>query len=175
MCDKAVAPTTSNPALPTGRRRIPDPIPREGRDKSPARPRGFSGRCTVRFAAIAGTVILAVTGLTTVAPVATSAPVAAAASVTSTGPVYPGHPGWPAWRGGPFPAPPIPRNTPGRAIPVGDGPTDSAFDALTHTLYVTNSGDTTVSVIDTSRCNALLGLGCAQTVSSLMWSPTPSM
>jgi YVTN family beta-propeller protein len=164
MCDKAVAPTTYNPVLPTGRGRVADPVPRESRNEHSAKHQDFPGRCTVRFAAIAGTVILAVTGLTTLAPVATSAPVAAVASVTSTWPVQPGRPAWPGHR---FPIPPIPRNTPGRTIPVGDGPSDSAFDPLTHTLYVTNFNAASVSVIDTSRCNALSDLDCVQPLATV--------
>ena len=48
----------------------------------------------------------------------------------------------------------------GKAALVGNGPQNSALDPATHTLYVTNGNDGTVSVIDTARCNAHVAAGC---------------
>lgn len=49
------------------------------------------------------------------------------------------------------------------AVAVGAGPVWAALDSATHTLYVANDGDDTVSVIDTVTCNAIHTLGCNQT------------
>ena len=45
-------------------------------------------------------------------------------------------------------------------ITVGDAPHASALNPLTHTLYVNNRNDNTLSVIDTSTCNATVTSGC---------------
>jgi DNA-binding beta-propeller fold protein YncE len=45
-------------------------------------------------------------------------------------------------------------------ITVGDSPHASALNPLTHTLYVNNRGDNTLSVIDTTSCNATVTSGC---------------
>lgn len=49
-----------------------------------------------------------------------------------------------------------------RTIPVGTGPQGAAANFRTHTLYVPNSGDNTVSVVDIARCGARAASGCAQ-------------
>ncbi len=49
------------------------------------------------------------------------------------------------------------------AIPVGSGPDGVAVDQITDTVYVANSGDNTVSVIDGATCNATALRGCGQT------------
>ena len=46
------------------------------------------------------------------------------------------------------------------AAPVGNNPVDLAIDAATHTAYVANNSDNTVSVINIHRCNALHPAGC---------------
>ena len=48
-------------------------------------------------------------------------------------------------------------------IPVGSSPQSNAFDPLTHTLYVNNRNEGTLSVVDTAACNATVTTGCAQT------------
>jgi len=48
-------------------------------------------------------------------------------------------------------------------ITVGNGPAGLAINHVTHTLYVANSGDNTVSVINTASCNAENTSGCGQT------------
>ena len=45
-------------------------------------------------------------------------------------------------------------------VTVGMGPLGLAIDQATHTLYVVNSGDNTVSVINTATCNARTSTGC---------------
>jgi YVTN family beta-propeller protein len=45
-------------------------------------------------------------------------------------------------------------------ITVGDSPHASALNPLTHTLYVNNRDDNTLSVIDTASCNATVTSGC---------------
>jgi YVTN family beta-propeller protein len=47
-------------------------------------------------------------------------------------------------------------------VPVGRDPAGLAFEAVTHTLYVTNAGNDTVSVIDTAACNATISRTCHQ-------------
>ena len=46
-------------------------------------------------------------------------------------------------------------------IPVGSAPSGVAVDTATHTVYVANQGDNTVSVLDASRCSASEATGCA--------------
>jgi YVTN family beta-propeller protein len=48
-------------------------------------------------------------------------------------------------------------------VTVGAMPYWAALDGETHTLYVANFGDNTVSVIDTTTCNAIVTFGCGQT------------
>jgi DNA-binding beta-propeller fold protein YncE len=43
---------------------------------------------------------------------------------------------------------------------VGSGPVFAVENYQTHTLYVTNSNDNTVSVINTATCNTLDLSGC---------------
>ena len=45
-------------------------------------------------------------------------------------------------------------------IHTGTNPQSIAVDQRTHTLYVANQADNTISVIDTSRCNAAVTTGC---------------
>jgi YVTN family beta-propeller protein len=47
-------------------------------------------------------------------------------------------------------------------VTVGDGPSGVAVDEATDTIYVANSGQETVSVIDGKTCNALDTSGCGQ-------------
>jgi YVTN family beta-propeller protein len=47
-------------------------------------------------------------------------------------------------------------------VHVGTGPTGVAIDPGTHSLYVADSGGSTVSVIDTTTCNAEVQSGCGQ-------------
>ena len=47
-------------------------------------------------------------------------------------------------------------------IPVGNGPDGIAIDAATHTAYVANANDDTVSVIDTATCDAQTQATCGQ-------------
>jgi YVTN family beta-propeller protein len=45
-------------------------------------------------------------------------------------------------------------------ITVGSNPLGLAIDQATHTLYVVNAGSNTVSVVNTSTCNAAVTTGC---------------
>ena len=45
---------------------------------------------------------------------------------------------------------------------VGNGPLGVAVDQATNTIYVANSGENTVSVIDGATCNAMNTSGCGQ-------------
>jgi YVTN family beta-propeller protein len=58
-------------------------------------------------------------------------------------------------------------------IPVGAGNAELAVNETTHTVYVANGGDNTVSVIDTGRCNATTQLGCNQTPASVAVGENP--
>jgi YVTN family beta-propeller protein len=52
-------------------------------------------------------------------------------------------------------------------IPVGKRPNQMAFNPATNTLYLTNSDSGTVSVIDTSTCNARVSSGCGATAATI--------
>lgn len=47
-------------------------------------------------------------------------------------------------------------------VAVGGAPQGGALDEGTHTMYVPNSNDNTVSVVDLARCSAVDASGCAQ-------------
>ena len=47
-------------------------------------------------------------------------------------------------------------------LTAGNNPLVSFADPATHTLYVANDGDNTVSVFDTATCNASVTSGCGQ-------------
>jgi YVTN family beta-propeller protein len=51
----------------------------------------------------------------------------------------------------------------GRTIAVGSNPVAVAVDQATHTAYVGNGNDGTVSVINTATCNSSVRTGCGQT------------
>jgi YVTN family beta-propeller protein len=51
----------------------------------------------------------------------------------------------------------------GRTVAVGNNPVAVAVDQATHTAYVGNGNDDTVSVINTATCNAVVSFGCGQT------------
>lgn len=48
-------------------------------------------------------------------------------------------------------------------VAAGQGPLGMALDQATHTLYVSDSGASTVTMIDTDACSALHPAGCVQT------------
>ena len=48
------------------------------------------------------------------------------------------------------------------AVPVGNGAAFTALNPATHTLYVANINDNTVSVINTATCNTIIISGCGQ-------------
>ncbi len=52
-------------------------------------------------------------------------------------------------------------------IPVGNGNAELALNPSTHTVYVANGGDNTVSVIDAGHCNAMSQSGCGSTPASV--------
>ncbi len=57
---------------------------------------------------------------------------------------------------------------------VGQGPTGIALDLATHTLYVANLTDNTVSVLDAATCNAKTNWGCSRRPSRLLRSSEPT-
>jgi YVTN family beta-propeller protein len=64
---------------------------------------------------------------------------------------------------------------PGRAptVRVGANPVGEVVDPRTHTLYVANGNDNTVSVINTATCNALRAWGCSQSAPAVATGPGP--
>jgi len=58
------------------------------------------------------------------------------------------------------------RNEP-PTVTVGSSPDGLAFDGATHSLYVANQGDNTVSVINTDRCNASTTSHCHRPVATV--------
>lgn len=59
-------------------------------------------------------------------------------------------------------------------VPVGNGPFALVVDQLTDTVYVANSGDNTVSVIDGATCNGNNNAGCSQTPATVAVGSGPS-
>ena len=57
---------------------------------------------------------------------------------------------------------------------VGAGPDGLAVDRATSTVYVANSGNDTVSVINTATCNARRGTGCARPAATIHAGPGPA-
>jgi YVTN family beta-propeller protein len=58
-------------------------------------------------------------------------------------------------------------------IAVGGGPVGEAVDPSTHTLYVANTNDNTVSVINAATCNAIQTAGCDQTRTTVAVGSVP--
>jgi DNA-binding beta-propeller fold protein YncE len=58
-------------------------------------------------------------------------------------------------------------------VAVGNGPVNLAVNQRTHTVYVTNIGDNTVSVIDGATCNAGNHTGCGQTTATIPVGTNP--
>ncbi len=56
---------------------------------------------------------------------------------------------------------------------VGAGPDAIAVDQATHTAYVANANDATVSVVNTATCNALVAAGCGQAPPTVPVGPGP--
>jgi YVTN family beta-propeller protein len=54
-----------------------------------------------------------------------------------------------------------------RTVAVGNNPVAVAVDQATHTAYVGNGNDDTVSVINTATCNAVVNFGCGQTLPTI--------
>ena len=61
----------------------------------------------------------------------------------------------------------------GRTIAVGVNPVAVAVDQATHTAYVGNGNDNTVSVINTATCNATIASGCGQAPPAVTVGPGP--
>jgi DNA-binding beta-propeller fold protein YncE len=59
-------------------------------------------------------------------------------------------------------------------LPVGSAPSGVAVDAATHTVYVANQGDNTVSVVDASRCNASEAMGCTKPLATVRVGDGPT-
>jgi YVTN family beta-propeller protein len=59
-------------------------------------------------------------------------------------------------------------------VAVGSGPGAVALDPQTHTAYVANYNDRTVSVIDTATCNATDSSDCGATLPTVTVGPQPS-
>lgn len=59
-------------------------------------------------------------------------------------------------------------------VPTGGGPAFADENHLTHTLYVANAGDSTVSVVDLRRCAGLDTSGCMRT-SPVVHVPGPPL
>jgi YVTN family beta-propeller protein len=58
-------------------------------------------------------------------------------------------------------------------VAAGNGPLPVALDDATHTLYVANQGDDTVSVINAATCNAQNTSGCNQTPPTVAVKDSP--
>lgn len=59
------------------------------------------------------------------------------------------------------------------AVTVGSAPDGVAVDEATHTVYVTNAGGSTVSVINAATCNASDHSGCGQVPPAIKVGPNP--
>ena len=58
-------------------------------------------------------------------------------------------------------------------VMVGSSPLGDVVDPATHTLYVANGGDTTVSVINIARCTGVDPSGCGAPVATVNAGPSP--
>src|SRR3954470_13625670 len=58
-------------------------------------------------------------------------------------------------------------------IAVGAGNAELTVDETTHTVYVANGSDDTVSIIDARECTAAVQRGCAQTPATVAAGPGP--
>ena len=67
----------------------------------------------------------------------------------------------------------LPRSGTAPTISVGSGPVGEADDAAAHTLYVANTNDNTVSVINTAACNATDTDGCGSTPTTVTIGNAP--
>jgi DNA-binding beta-propeller fold protein YncE len=67
--------------------------------------------------------------------------------------------------------PALPWATP--AVPVGVNPVEVAVNQATHTIYVGNAGENTVSVISAPTCNATHTSGCGQTAATVTVGNNP--
>lgn len=67
--------------------------------------------------------------------------------------------------------PALPDSAP--TVQVGGNPVGELVDPRTHTLYVANGNDNTVSVINTATCNALRASGCSQSAPTVATGPGP--
>jgi YVTN family beta-propeller protein len=67
-------------------------------------------------------------------------------------------------------APKLPWAVP--TVNVGNGAVTSVVDQATHTVYVANGGDDTVSVIDGTKCNSGKTSGCSP-IATLTVGPNP--
>lgn len=78
------------------------------------------------------------------------------------------HPSWLA----PWPGPP----GPGAAtVPVGGNPTGVVVNPKTHTIYVANGNDSTISVINSATCNDIQTSGCGQTPPTIKIANGPGL
>src|SRR3954470_22712831 len=78
------------------------------------------------------------------------------------------------WRQGAFASPfSRPHDAGLLTIDVGNAPSLGALDPSTHTLYVPNENDGTVSLIDTSRCNIRRPAGCRGTAPTVPMGTNP--
>ena len=59
-------------------------------------------------------------------------------------------------------------------VKVGNFPGAVTVDQVTDTVYVTNFGDNTVSVIDGATCNSLVSSGCGQTTATVPVGAVPA-
>lgn len=58
-------------------------------------------------------------------------------------------------------------------VMVGSSPLGDVVDPATHTLYVANGGDTTVSVINITHCTGVNASGCGAPVATVNAGPSP--
>ena len=58
------------------------------------------------------------------------------------------------------------------SAPVGINPSGFAVNEATHTVYVVNDGDNTVSVIDADACNAARPEGCGHPLATISLGPS---
>jgi YVTN family beta-propeller protein len=58
-------------------------------------------------------------------------------------------------------------------VPTGSGTFSVAIDDATHTVYVANQGDNTLSVINAATCNGHESAGCGQPMATMTSGPAP--
>ncbi len=149
----------------------------EGHCRSQLEGAGSWRRTTTRLSTIAGTAMLAFSSLVPASPASSASPVSPLSPTPGPSQSRSHWSGWPPGRPSGPAAPGTADRRPGApgapTVPVGGNPVAVAVDEATHTAYIGNGNDNTVSVINTATCNARVTSGCGQVPPTITVGPGP--